>query len=88
MFFLRDILSFSFVLFIQYVVISELNLFCLVLHLLQVDYGQSAVLQCDGSALKGEDGSVHWEVMGVDVAILQGEEPKVSERFEVSAAFL
>ncbi|XP_072235508.1 uncharacterized protein [Leuresthes tenuis] len=47
-----------------------------------VDYGQSAVLQCDGSALKGEDGSVSWEVMGVDVAILQGEEPKVSESFE------
>ncbi|KAM4560430.1 uncharacterized protein PAE49_012634 [Odontesthes bonariensis] len=50
--------------------------------ILQVDYGKSAVLQCDGSAFKGEDGSVLWEVMGVDVAILQGEEPKVKERFE------
>lgn len=48
---------------------------------LQVEHGQSAILPCDGSSYLEDDGSVQWEAMGEDVVTLQGEEPKVGDRF-------
>ncbi|XP_030011600.1 uncharacterized protein LOC115434066 [Sphaeramia orbicularis] len=48
---------------------------------LQVEYGQSAILPCDGSSYLEDDGGVQWEAMGEDVVTLQGEELKVGDRF-------
>ncbi|CAJ1087188.1 uncharacterized protein LOC117808058 [Xyrichtys novacula] len=39
---------------------------------LKVEYGESAILPCNGSAYLGEEGSIHWETsMGEEVAHLQ-----------------
>ncbi|XP_023117301.1 uncharacterized protein LOC111562801 [Amphiprion ocellaris] len=48
----------------------------------QVDYGQSALLHCNGSAFLEEEGTVHWEAMGQDVAILGEGESILGEHFE------
>lgn len=50
---------------------------------LTVDYGDSVVLPCDGSAFAGEEGTFHWETMGTDVAFLQEGEQKIGPHFEV-----
>ncbi|XP_043965234.1 uncharacterized protein LOC122826917 isoform X9 [Gambusia affinis] len=47
----------------------------------EVQYGDLAVLHCDGSDLK-EDGVVHWELRGEDVVILREGEAQVSEKFK------
>ncbi|XP_007578240.1 uncharacterized protein LOC103156203 [Poecilia formosa] len=50
----------------------------------EVEYGEPAVLHCDGSVLKEEEvqeGVVHWELRGEDVVILRGE-AQVSEKFK------
>ncbi|KAM9766982.1 uncharacterized protein ACNS7B_017969 isoform 2-T2 [Menidia menidia] len=44
--------------------------------------GGSVLLPCLGSAHSGQQGAVHWEVEGRDMAVLQGEEPRVMERFQ------
>ncbi|XP_008288249.1 uncharacterized protein LOC103363320 isoform X2 [Stegastes partitus] len=51
---------------------------------LQVDYGQSATLHCNGSAFLEEEGTVHWEAVGQDVAILREGESTVGEHYEGS----
>ncbi|XP_044044331.1 uncharacterized protein LOC122872316 isoform X2 [Siniperca chuatsi] len=49
---------------------------------LQVEYGESTILPCNGSAYLEEEGSVHWEAMGEDVAILQGGELRQGDKFK------
>lgn len=51
---------------------------------LQVEYGESAILPCDGSAYLEEEGSVQWEAMGEDVAILWSGELHQGDKFQVS----
>ncbi|XP_033471678.2 uncharacterized protein LOC117249922 isoform X1 [Epinephelus lanceolatus] len=49
---------------------------------LQVEYGESAILPCDGSAYLEEEGSVQWEAMGEDVAILWSGELHQGDKFQ------
>ncbi|XP_070711934.1 uncharacterized protein [Pempheris klunzingeri] len=49
---------------------------------LQVEFGESVILPCNGSAYLGDEGSVQWEAMGVDVAILQGEDLREGDKFK------
>ncbi|XP_070813940.1 uncharacterized protein [Chaetodon trifascialis] len=49
---------------------------------LQVEYGESVILPCNGSAYLEEDGGVQWEAMGEDVAILRGGELRQGDRFK------
>ncbi|XP_028255933.1 uncharacterized protein LOC114432243 [Parambassis ranga] len=49
---------------------------------LTVEYGDSVVLPCDGSTFAGEEGTVHWETMGTDVAFLQEGGQKIGPHFE------
>ncbi|MEQ2309982.1 hypothetical protein AMECASPLE_004154 [Ameca splendens] len=60
------------------------GMFCIAFYVsqMQVDYGQPAVLRCDGSVLKEAEGAVHWELRGEDVVTLREGEPRVSERFK------
>ncbi|XP_021164656.2 uncharacterized protein LOC110366645 isoform X2 [Fundulus heteroclitus] len=48
----------------------------------EVDYGEPALLHCNGSALTEEEGAVYWESRGEDVAVLREGKPWVSERFK------
>lgn len=52
---------------------------------LQVEFGKSAILPCNGSAYLEEEGSVQWEAMGEDVAIMRGGELRQGDKFKVSA---
>ncbi|XP_060889118.1 uncharacterized protein LOC132959886 [Labrus mixtus] len=53
---------------------------------LKVEYGESAILPCNGSAYLGEKGIVNWETsMGKKVAILRFVEEKEWEMFEVQS---
>ncbi|XP_045912676.1 uncharacterized protein LOC123975316 isoform X2 [Micropterus dolomieu] len=49
---------------------------------LQVEYGESTILPCNGSAYLGQEGSVHWEAMGEDVAFLVGGEQRPGDKFQ------
>ncbi|XP_029303299.1 histone-arginine methyltransferase CARM1 [Cottoperca gobio] len=60
---------------------------CNALHIAQtqnllVEYGESAILPCNGSAYREEEGSFHWEAMGEDVAILRGEELREGDKYK------
>lgn len=55
---------------------------------LQVEYGESTILPCNGSAYLEEERSVQWEAMGDDVAILWGGELRQGDKFKVSAVCL
>ncbi|KAM8722104.1 uncharacterized protein AB9X84_004866 isoform 1-T3 [Acanthopagrus schlegelii] len=48
---------------------------------LQVEFGEPAILPCNGSAYLEEEGTVQWEAMGEDVAILRGGELREGDRF-------
>ncbi|GAA6218521.1 uncharacterized protein LOC122872316 isoform X1 [Lates japonicus] len=60
---------------------------CNALHIVQtlnvqVEYGESVILPCNGSVYLEEEGSVQWEAMGEDVAIVQGGELRQGDKFE------
>ncbi|XP_030265333.1 uncharacterized protein LOC115576868 isoform X2 [Sparus aurata] len=48
---------------------------------LQVEFGEAAILPCNGSAYLEEKGTVQWEAMGEDVAILRGGELREGDKF-------